>query len=560
MAVLHPSLPLAPVVHRQGLVTEMQVLERLKQALPDAYTLFHSVDWMRPQEGGTARGEIDIAVLNQAGDLLLIEVKGGEVQFTGKGIFKRYDQGVRNVASQVSLQYGSIRGRLKDLHLNVAVHQLLVLPHMRVEGESAQWPRDRIVDSDEYPDLPHHIARLLGPGVWNEQTHEAVLHFLANLFKVHLDVASVLRASEQTTSVLSAGLATWVPRVHAPEGIYRINATAGSGKTQLALTLLNAAAKEGLRAAYLCFNSPLATVMAARLHPTVQAETYHHRARLIYETLTGSKPDFSVEGVYDAMSQAAADYLARPETETDLDLLVIDEMQDMKPSWAQALLNRVKPGGRSYLFEDTDQALYDDRESFAVHGEVTITCNDNARSPQAIVRQINELRLTREPVNGLNPYVGSAAEPRVYLGEQQLRDHTMAAVQECLSLGFELKDIAVLSWRGRGSSTILSGPALGSWTLRKASGQRDEDGQEIMTAGDLLCETVYRFKGQAAGAVILTEVDMSDTEPQTSDEIRARDNAWHRLYVGMTRAYAHLAMVISEPAARAIVKRVYPDS
>ena len=556
MAVLHPSLPLAPVVHRQGLVTEMQVLERLQKTLPDAYTLFHSVDWMRPQEGATARGEIDIAVVNQAGDLLLMEVKGGEVQFTGQGIFKRYDQGVRNVASQVSLQYGSIKGRLKDLQLHVAVHQLLVLPHMRVEGESAQWPRDRIVDSDEFPHLPQHIARVLGPGLWDEQAHEAVVRFLANLFKVHLDVASVLRATEQTTSVLSAGLATWVPRIHAPEGIYRINATAGSGKTQLALTLLNAAAKDRLRSAYLCFNSPLALLMESRVHPSVQAETFHHRARLIYEGPLGHRPDFSDPGIWDAMSLAAAQYLAHPQTEPDLDLLVIDEMQDMAPGWAQALLHRIKPGGRAYLFEDTDQALYDDRESFEVKGEVTITCNDNARSPQAIVRQINELRLTRDPVNGLNPYAGSTAEPRIYRSDAELREHTVAAVRECLSLGFGLQDIAVLTWRGRESSRILSESALGPWTLRKASGQRDEDGQERMTEGQLLCETVYRFKGQAAGAVILTEVDIESDEPQTPEQVRTRANRWHRLYVGMTRAHAHLAMVISESAGRAIVQRI----
>lgn len=556
MAVLHPSLPLAPVVHRQGLVTEMQVLERLQKALPDAYTLFHSVDWMRPQEGATARGEIDIAVVNQAGDLLLIEVKGGEVQFTGKGIFKRYDQGVRNVASQVSLQYGSIRGRLKALDLHVAVHQLLVLPHMKVEGESAQWPRDRIVDSSQYHDLPHHIGRVLGPGEWNEESHETVIRFLANLFKVHLDVASVLRASEQTTSVLSAGLATWVPRIHAPEGIYRINATAGSGKTQLALTLLNSAAKRGLRAAYFCFNSPLAMVMSARVHPSVQAETFHHRARLIYERVLGHKPDFLAQGIYDVMSQMAAEHLARPDFAPDLDLLVIDEMQDMKPAWAQALLHRLKPGGQAYLFEDTDQALYDDREFFEVQGEVTITCNDNARSPQAIVRQINELRLTQEPVNGLNPYVGSTAEPRIYCDDAQLREHTIAAVQECLDLGFSLNDIALLSYRGRETSTLLKEPRLGPWTLRKPSGQRDEDGQELMTQGDLLWETVHRFKGQAAGAVILTEVDIEGGEPETPEQERKRANRWHRLYVGMTRAHAHLALVVSESAARAMAQRI----
>jgi hypothetical protein len=85
MAIIHPTLPLPRSYQSLGWVTEMGVLERLNQGLPDAYTLFHSVDWMRPTNVGTADGEFDIAVVNQAGDLLLIEVKGGPVDFKPQG-------------------------------------------------------------------------------------------------------------------------------------------------------------------------------------------------------------------------------------------------------------------------------------------------------------------------------------------------------------------------------------------------------------------------------------------------------------------------------------------
>jgi predicted RecB family endonuclease len=93
MAIVHPSLPRPQTGQQLGLVTELEVLVQLKQGLPDAYTLFHSVDWMRPTETGTARGEIDIAVVNQAGDLMLIEVKAGGVELTAQGIFKHYGNG-----------------------------------------------------------------------------------------------------------------------------------------------------------------------------------------------------------------------------------------------------------------------------------------------------------------------------------------------------------------------------------------------------------------------------------------------------------------------------------
>lgn len=555
MAHLHPSLPHHRAAASLGLATELAVLERLRDALPNAYTLFHSVDWMRPTDAGTARGEIDIAVVNQAGDLCLMEVKAGDVEFTPGGIFKHYAGGgqphhgsghTRNVASQVSLQYGSIKRRLNDLHLQVKVHQLLVLPHQHVEGETAQWPRERIIDAQEYADLPHRIQALLGPGVvdeQNEHAHEAVLRFLSNHFRVQTDVASVLRQSEHSTSVLSAGLATWVPRVHSPEGVYRVNATAGSGKTQLALRLLKEADREGQRAAYYCYNTSLAALISKRVPPRVVAETFHHRARLIAESL-GHRFEFGATDVFAQMSRIAAEHLASPDHQPDLDLLVIDEMQDMEPLWAQTLIHRLKPGGRLYLFEDSDQALYQDRETFSVQGEVTVTCNDNARSPASIVQLINALALTREPLNGLNPYKGSVAEPRVYRSDAELVALTAQAVQECIDLGFKLDEIAVLSGRGKDASVILKESHLGPWRLRKASSQRDADGLEVMTPGDLLCETVNRFKGQAVGAVVLTEVELGS-------EVR-----WHRLYVGLTRAQGHVAMVLSASAEAEMVQRL----
>jgi hypothetical protein len=556
MAIIHPTLPLPRVAQSLGWVTEMEMLKHLKQGLPDAYTLFHSVDWMRPTEVGAAHGEIDVAVVNQAGNLLLIEVKGGQVDFKPQGIFKTYRGGqVRNVANQVGLQYGSIRKRLNEMQLHVVVHQLLVLPHMNVEGETAQWPRERIVDAAQYPHLATQIKELLGPGEWNGQAHDAIVRFLSNHFRVRVDMTSVLRQAEHTTSVLSSGLATWVPRIHSAEGIYRINATAGSGKTQLALQLLNSAAMDGLKAAYFCFNSPLAAVVARRVRPTVQAQTFHHYARQIYERL-GKQADFTEPSIFGRMSAVAAEYLASPAVGPDLDLLVIDEMQDMEPQWAQALIHRLKPGARAYLFEDTDQMLYADREPFAVGGEVTVACTDNARSPQSVIRLINELKLTRQPINGLNPYRGTVADPRVYRSPQELLTLTAEAVKECLDMGFSLKDIAVLSWRGRESSKILKAGSLGPWTLRKATEQRDADGEEIYSRGELLCETVHRFKGQAVGAVVLAEIEIADLANVNRQTHATTDNQWHRLYVGLTRTQAHVGLVMSELSAKSIAVRL----
>jgi superfamily I DNA and RNA helicase len=87
---------------------------------------------------------------------------------------------------------------------------------------------------------------------------------------------------------------------------------------------------------------------------------------------------------------------------------------------------------------------------------------------------------------------------------------------------------------------------LGSNTLRSFTGRYDLLGHPVYSEGDLLLETVYRFKGQAAPAVIFTEIDF-----ETLDEKAVR-----KLFVGATRATMKLVMVISERAAKELMARL----
>ncbi len=73
---------------------ELDLLDTLERGLSSAYTLFHSVDWSKSSGEREQHGEIDIVVVNQAGDVLLMEVKSGGVDFRPEGIFKAY--GVRS--------------------------------------------------------------------------------------------------------------------------------------------------------------------------------------------------------------------------------------------------------------------------------------------------------------------------------------------------------------------------------------------------------------------------------------------------------------------------------
>jgi len=147
MARLCPSIPLH-AAFGAGEYAELDLLQTLERGLSNAYTLFHSVDWSTGTEAKEQHGEIDIVVVNQAGDVLLMEVKSGNVDFQSGGIFKTYGSHAtahtKDITAQIGLQYSALRSRLQGADLPVHLSHLLVLPDLRVQTQTVQWPQSRL--------------------------------------------------------------------------------------------------------------------------------------------------------------------------------------------------------------------------------------------------------------------------------------------------------------------------------------------------------------------------------------------------------------------------------
>ena len=539
MARLCPALPLRAAL-TAGDYAELELLETLERGLSGAYTLFHSVDWSQSRADHERRGEIDIVVVNQSGDVLLMEVKSGGVEFRPDGIFKTYSDGPKSVTAQIRRQVDVIRSRLKDVGLSIKLWHWLVLPDVKVQSETAQWPRAQIVDSIEVDQIISRVGSVLGVGLGGGDVSEKVLAFFENRFRVEPDVSALAGRLQQNTTRMSAGLATWVPRIESPVGVIRVVGTAGSGKTQLALRLLRDARDMGRKAAYFCFNRPLADHMSKVAPAQTPAETFHEFA-LRMARRSGLAVDFSSPTAFAEMTDRCIEVVSN--AEPDLDLLVIDELQDLQPEWVQSLLSRLRPDGKAVLMEDPAQQVYMDRVQFDVVEAVTVTSQENFRSPRQLVRLINSLRLTEQEVEALSPYEGELPDPIAYEDSAGPMAATVQAVELCIKRGFAVEDIAVVSMSGQKSSALLNRERIGAWRLRRYTGQFDEGGNPRWTDGELLIDTVRRFKGQAAPAVVLTECDFDALDEKTK----------RLLFVGITRARVHLEWVLSERAFKAVL-------
>ena len=534
MALISPTY--VPSIRLDGgWYREIDVLERLKTSLPDAFEIFHSVTWHTVHQGTDRHGEIDLVILGPTGNILLMEVKAGNVILRDGEIFKLYSDRERNVGVQCRIQYSAIINRLREAGLHPYVTNCLVLADYALKNTHiVAMPRERIIDSDEYEALGTLAMRMLVSGQGHDDV-EAIRRFLRNEFRVSTKL-SVLRDQVQTsTEQLSDGLATWVLRIQAPSRTIRIQATAGSGKTQLAIRLLEDAVAKQERCLYVCFNRTLADYMARIVSPKADVYNYHDMCVEHYRRKYGD-PDFSEPTVF---QQVVDSYASDCEHFVPkYDLLLIDEGQDFEPGWVETLLPQLKDEGRLYLLEDPDQQLYE-RDGFDLPDAVAISCFDNFRTPKAICQAIDAFGLASCPIQSRSFFVGDTPGFHAYDSEHELVSQTAEVVDQLLRRGFSIDDIVVLTGRGVKRSLVLKAEHIGSHSTRRFSGTYSpRSGLPEWTDGELLVESVYRYKGQAAPAIVMTEIDFSEWTPLERK----------KLFVGLTRATMAVELVMSRDA------------
>lgn len=545
MALLHPTLH-APNRLGAGAYRETEVLQALESGLPNDWDIFHNVDWTSVFSGRPHIGEVDIALVSPGGFLLLVEVKAGAVVEEAERLVKRYGAGgeeAKDIGAQLRRNHSAVLARLKDAGLrDIRVGTLLVLPDHRLAAPVLAHAPEGLVDAATYDELCSRVLRLspwqsAAPGL-----RERLLQFLANRFDIVSDVSSRIGQVQRASAALASGLATWVPAVHHPSGLYVVQGTAGSGKTQLALRLLQRAGKVARRSAYVCFNRPLADHMA-RLAPVASVVTTFHELVVEHARRKKDEPDFESPGVHDALAAAFVEDAATLEPRWDL--LIVDEHQDFEADWARALLQLLRPEGEAYVMGDAAQQLYP-RDEFELGDAVVIRCMDNFRSPRSVVDTINLLRLTEAPVVARSAFQGSVPGFHSYPPNGEGAGEALRRCLEgLLREGVTPNQIAVLTFAGMQHSAVFQSEQLAGMRCKRFQGRYDRAGNPLWSEGELLVETLYRFKGQCAPVVVLCEVDFEQFGPKEA----------RKLFVGLTRAQFRLECVLSERAERLLMER-----
>jgi hypothetical protein len=478
------------------------------------------------------------------GRVLLIEQIAGFLNETPDGLVKQYAGKPRRVAQHIMR---SIRVLTERFGSELSIDYVLYCPDYLVrDPHLAGLDPRHIIDASNKHLLAQMVRDILPVGdAPADAQFDKVTRFLGNMLSLRPDPSAMIGNAARMVARLSGGLATWAHRLEFAPFRLRVMGTAGSGKTQLALSEYAAAIEAGLCPLYVCYNRPLADHIQT-LVPDGGRVTSFHMLSDAFARERGNTPNYAAPDVWEKIE---AEMTVSPlPANWQYDVLIVDEGQDFSAAWRDILLRMLRPEGRAIWLEDPNQNLYC-KQSVPLPDWVTLHSDTNYRSPRQIVELLATIGATDTPVEAGSPFKGADIEELVYpQGDTEaMLAQTRRAVTLCLGAGFTREDIAIASFRGREKSAILHLDQLSDvHTLKSFTGEYDLFGNPQYRDGGLLAESVYRFKGQSAPAIIFTEIDFEEM-----DQLVLR-----KLFVGMTRARLKLVLVLSERAEQQLLDRI----
>ncbi|WP_407279132.1 ATP-binding domain-containing protein [Aromatoleum evansii] len=544
MARIHPEgwqrIPASGALAR-----ELETLATLAEGLPDDHAVYHGIHWTRVDREHALFGEIDFVVVGPSGRLLLIEQKSGFLDETQDGLVKTYAKAKKNVGVQMARSADQLRERLGVFLKGhkARIDSLLYCPDYTVrQPGSAGVDPARIVDASRRQHLVAVVQSLLRDEVRDRVVLDNIHRFLTNELELVPEVNAIVGQAEALYTRLAGGLAEWARRIEMEPFRLRVTGTAGSGKTQLAMAVFRDALAAGRRPLYVCYNRPLADHIALIAPPGGEIATYHQLCDRVLRT-HGEVPNFRLPDAFTRIEQRFRSL--DPGAAWHFDELIVDEGQDFREEWRDALLRLLRPAGRAWWLEDPLQNLYD-RPPVELPGWVRITSDRNYRSPGDILAALNRMLPLPHALEAGSPLSGSDVEFLTWTDTAGLVDATKRAMTRAIGLGFRREMIATITFRGREHSVFTPFDRLGAHRLKAFTGTYDLLGNPVYSDGDFLIDSVYRFKGQAAPCVIFTEIDFEVLDPLTV----------RKLFVGATRAGMKLIMVLSERAATVLTRRL----
>ncbi len=566
--------------------TELLFRHTLEQALADKPWIVIQNLVVQAMDRVGSR-EIDFLVIDPTRGFVVIEVKGGDYQFSPRfgwhrptgdtekpELFKRGAPKQASTAMFHLVNYLAAR-LLHDAARPPYLHGWLVaLPDAEIQQSTlppeaqghvldAKHCRDPQRLAADIDDLLSALAANFANVVCGEDscmgevTHRHILPSMQVRFAVRDDIrhARVIENDAMRPVRLVMDAAHEMNRLLVRGG-------PGTGKTFASLHRASRDLREGKRVLVLCFNIPLAASLTARLGARpVRADTTPEEIRgrqcvvaRIF-ALAESAAAHADRPVQLPSAQDAAAYYpallaqlataARAGIFGRFDSVIVDEGQDFSAAMLDALEALVPEGARIALFHDPNQRLYDGVDEPVLRSRFgsPLVLSENLRNSATITAFLRTLDPVR--LDGLR------APPSVRRGQPVVvweypEDSPRAQIHAIDRIARHLveeedvrdSDIALLSPFTFARTALADVGAIRGLPLLslEAAARLGPDAPPCLRH-----ETLHRFKGLEAPAVILHDVAGSSRNVSFEAILTACSRAQHALYILRSSSYAGTA-------------------
>lgn len=385
MARMHPRTLAPHILNDPKRSSEVRVYDRIRDQVPDDYVCYYSRSWHQADtDGAEYDGEADFILAHAQYGLLFIEVKGGRVSCreedeqwlsTDRDGFRFK---IKNPIAQARTSKHHFLKRLNDNRRLgrrfIRARHAAVLPGSakpaRALGPDA--PLDIIAFGDDMDTLGKWLVdRIREGGDAREQPlgldgMHALDELVTGHFELRAHIGTSLAEDAQVIERLTAEQA-WLLDSLEDNREMAISGGAGSGKTVLAIEKAFRSSADGRRTLLTCFNAPLANYLKelCKDRQNLVVASFHSICRTIAEQSgtplpLNSGPEYFETSLPEALVEAVTS-----SPELGFDTVIIDEGQDFRDSWLNALRLCLRDiNGEFYVFYDDNQRLFAQDDTF----------------------------------------------------------------------------------------------------------------------------------------------------------------------------------------------------
>ncbi len=549
---------LIPKVEIEGISikSERDVARYLVDLLPDDCVIYHSYPWLktdRNDRGNTTikEGETDFVILIPSHGMLVLEVKGGEIDYDAnerqwnrvlsggglKPIQDPFEQANRNThyLKNAILKLGYQGAKSLPFGFGYAV----VFPDCEYSGPTPPGSEPAIIFSaNDLPYLDRKIKNALMQ--WVRRDNPVPLS-KDDMVKIQqaispgFNLLPVLfrKVEEQEEQLFRlTGIQLQALDFLAARKKACINGVAGSGKTMLAQAQAIKFADQGLSTLLVCYNKNLAEWINDSIDESYKDRiTVKHFHGLCYDWCKKAGIPFNppFENSDEFWKETAPENFidAIDMIPSKFDAVIVDEAQDFYPNWWVPLemINAEGEEGAMYVFFDPKQNLYVDRAtSLPALGE-PFQLPVNCRNTKLIAEHCSNILDVPVPTRDDAP-IGIKPQLKSLDSNCDIKKYVERYVHEWINKGkLTPSQIAIISPNKLSNSSLMKADKIKGLSIT-------EDLQAWKAGQGILFSTVKAFKGLEADAVLLIDVPKGGSPNfKNSDYYVACSRAKHLLVV-----------------------------